>query len=618
MWKDLREGHVAYVKKCLKDGTKTSEAVAGKFLKEVMRQSQREDNYITFVRSCVTDGVKLSEEDMFDVLKEALRKGEINLLDACVKKGANIVTRKIKQRVLDESMKNGQVQFLEVCLKDRVTEEKMVPFLREALRKGHSLFVKKCLKNGVRISEAKTAEFLGDALCQGSCSFVKECLKYGVQISEASMGHLLEKAMCEGHTGFVMERLETGVKIPEANLKRLLIKAGTDDLRNRRNAFVNLMMQNLSTIPADILLDFEIIILPDVVDRLLQVGASPCVQCIETGQTPLMIGATSGCEDTVRHLLQKTKHMDPYRYHEHWSKKDEDHCTALMMAAEKGHHSIVQMLLETDSGSDRQGADRNMKDKNKETALMKCVSGGHIDVARTLLEFGAKTELTALERLVDDHEVMQPNMQMTELLVKHLSPSGQREVMHRYARQGKAVELKLLVDAGARTEERDKDRQTALMLGAQHGHERVVRVLCQAGSKCGGRGEGDKFGRTPFMKAARNGHVNVLKAMFKESEESAFSTLLCDTDVDGKTALDFASELEVAETAEYLRELCASKGIPPPQKTFCPEEATGHERREEATRHKRSFEVVGVSGIRVQSVNIRMHNVSYCGWHCGA
>jgi ankyrin repeat protein len=54
-----------------------------------------------------------------------------------------------------------------------------------------------------------------------------------------------------------------------------------------------------------------------------------------------------------------------------------------MIAAEKGHTKIVQLLLE-------KGADVNAKNKYGETALMYAAENGHTETVQLLLEKGAR------------------------------------------------------------------------------------------------------------------------------------------------------------------------------------------------------------------------------------
>ena len=111
-----------------------------------------------------------------------------------------------------------------------------------------------------------------------------------------------------------------------------------------------------------------------VVNLLLQNGASPCVGNSENGFTPLMMACYSGHLEISKVLIKIDKSTV--------NQTDFDGTAALLFASMNGHTEIVRLLLEN-------GSNPNMTDNDGKSALMAASQKGHTEAVHLLLEAGA-------------------------------------------------------------------------------------------------------------------------------------------------------------------------------------------------------------------------------------
>ncbi|XP_033854195.3 ankyrin repeat and SAM domain-containing protein 6-like [Acipenser ruthenus] len=201
----------------------------------------------------------------------------------------------------------------------------------------------------------------------------------------------------------------------------------------------------------------------------------------EEGNTALQFAAASGHENVVRFLLRKGASVDS-RNHYGW--------TPLMQAARFGHLSVAHMLLEN-------GAEINAKNRIGASVLTMASRGGHVSVAKLLMESGA---------FVDDYDHLDVNM-------------GNNN-------KGEFPDI------------------TALMTGAQHGHEALVKLLLEWGAEPNYSIK--TTGWSPLMLSTLSGKVSVAHQLVERGADPDHKNVLA------KTSFEIAMNSKHKEMKNYL------------------------------------------------------------------
>ena len=222
--------------------------------------------------------------------------------------------------------------------------------------------------------------------------------------------------------------------------------------------------------------------------------------------------------------------------------------TALMLAAERGHTSIVQYLLD-------EGAPVNTQDMDGVTSLMIASKHGHSEVVHVLLNYGA--DVNILAKNPNATALMfacsyQKTVCVDFLLAGGADPNlcGGRELSPLIAacitgdQPMDPTILDKLLSAGANPNTLAANVGiTALMEAAAHGYDKGVEVLLNAAAdvniqnSCG----------TALHYAAGWGHLAVSKMLLASGAEASL------TDSYGRIPLDLALNNDRHEVSELLR-----------------------------------------------------------------
>jgi ankyrin repeat protein len=190
--------------------------------------------------------------------------------------------------------------------------------------------------------------------------------------------------------------------------------------------------------------------------------------------------------------------------------------TPLWYAAANGHTKAVQLLLQ-------KGATIDARDDTGLTPLVWALHHGHSDVVALLIEKGAKENLKAgeLERIDRRH----------------------RTALTRAVLSGNEVVVQLLLEKGAQIEAEDKTGATALLCASHKGHQTIAELLLDRGANIEAS---DRNGVTSLMWASYQGYEGMTKMLLDRGARiEALSKL-------GRTALMFALLQDKKTTAKLL------------------------------------------------------------------
>ncbi|XP_048209800.1 ankyrin repeat domain-containing protein 6 [Perognathus longimembris pacificus] len=192
--------------------------------------------------------------------------------------------------------------------------------------------------------------------------------------------------------------------------------------------------------------------------------------------------------------------------------------TPLHLAANKGHLSVVQILLKA-------GCDLDVQDDGDQTALHRATVVGNTEIITALVQEGC-----ALDRQDKDGNT----------------------ALHEASWHGFSQSAKLLVKAGANLLARNKAGNTALHLACQNSHSQSARVLLLGGSRADLK---NNAGDTCLHIAARYNHLPIIRLLL-----SAFCSVH-EKNQAGDTALHVAAALNHKKVVKILLEAGADGTI---------------------------------------------------------
>ncbi|KAL6503151.1 Ankyrin repeat-containing protein itn1 [Orobanche hederae] len=229
----------------------------------------------------------------------------------------------------------------------------------------------------------------------------------------------------------------------------------------------------------------------------------------ELGETALFTAAEKGYIGVVKELL-------PYTTKEGIRMKNKSGFDPLHIAASRGHHEIVQILLEHDPELSKTVGQSNA------TPLISAATKGHLSVVNELLS--------------KDPSLLE------------IPRSNGKNALHLAARQGHADIVKALLEKDPQLARRtDKKGQTALHMAVKGVSCTVVKLLLQADAAIVMLP--DKFGNTALHIATRKKRAEIVNEllMLRDTNVNALTR-------DHKTALDIAENLPLSEDIVEIKE----------------------------------------------------------------
>ncbi|KAL0336860.1 UNVERIFIED_CONTAM: Ankyrin repeat-containing protein ITN1 [Sesamum calycinum] len=249
--------------------------------------------------------------------------------------------------------------------------------------------------------------------------------------------------------------------------------------------------------------------------EVAEIRAAVVNEVNELGETALFTAAERGCIDVVKELL-------PYSTREGIRLKNSSGFDPLHIAASRGHHDIVRILLEHDPALSKTFGQSNA------TPLVSAATKGHLAVVNELL--ARDSSLLEIPR------------------------SNGKNALHLAARQGHADIVEELLKKDPQLARRtDKKGQTALHMAVKGVSCAVVKLLLQADRAIVMLP--DKFGNTALHIATRKKRAEIVNELL----------LLRDTNVnalsrDHKTALDIAEGLPLSEETVEIKQCLTHYG----------------------------------------------------------
>ena len=243
--------------------------------------------------------------------------------------------------------------------------------------------------------------------------------------------------------------------------------------------------------------------LEDILALLLQHGAdSPSVKRTKTGDTLLHLAARGGHVRCLQLLLRTIHHSVILSYNDAYE-------TPATLAVTAGFYDCFLTLIADGGVEQMDGEGRNL--------LHLAALHGQLPMVERLLEEGYAVDETDFEGhtpLID--AILRGHLDIVELLVLYSEidfPAETNRTALMFAAQTNAIDsLKVLLDAGADVNIRDKDGNTALILGVKHAD--ILAMLLAHGAMINVQ---NKSGVTALWYAAYYGTIRSLHCLLKAS-----------------------------------------------------------------------------------------------------
>lgn len=276
-----------------------------------------------------------------------------------------------------------------------------------------------------------------------------------------------------------------------------------------------------------------------LVARALAHGKTALEQPDFKGATPLHAASTTGQEEVVQVLLDKSASVE---------KVKSDGSTALLQASLNGHEGALQQLLAAK-------ADVNLGRRTGETPLFMATAFGHRNIVRALLAANAlvdkarnegETPVAAASEM--GHESTLRLLLGARAAVDASRNDGVTPVFMA-SLKGHAAALHVLLEMKADMDRASLGGASPLLVAAQQGHHIALRLLLQARAALN-RPRAD--GATPLSVASQQGHEAAMRLLIngRASVDAAADS--------GETPLHVASRRGHEEVVQLLLEARAN------------------------------------------------------------
>jgi ankyrin repeat protein len=241
---------------------------------------------------------------------------------------------------------------------------------------------------------------------------------------------------------------------------------------------------------------------------------------VNNKRTPLLLAARYGKSDVFQYLLENGAYIGA---------ADASEETALHLAAESGHLSIVQTIIKRDDG----GQLLELQNDNDRTPLLLAARYGQFDIFQYLLE--NKADITAKDW-------------------------NEETALHLAAENGHLSIVKFFLEKhGDFLEQRNVINETPLLLAAERGQKEILQYLIEHEANIEACSSHED---TVLHYAVREGHSNIVEILLtylsKPSPEQRFKAAIAARNDDGNTPLNIAIDADL-EHASIVFQLLESE-----------------------------------------------------------
>ncbi|XP_046691390.1 transient receptor potential cation channel, subfamily N, member 1 [Silurus meridionalis] len=284
-----------------------------------------------------------------------------------------------------------------------------------------------------------------------------------------------------------------------------------------------------------------------IIRTLIEYNADVTAAIKQTEETPIHYCARVGNTAVLQEMLHN---VPSHCLHSAINMLDKTGKSALLLAAEQGHTTVVKLLLDNHARVDvfnKEGksplhlaAEQGHKDTADILLSNKAFVNAKTKLGLTPLHLSAQTGSSPLDKLLTESNTDQAHHLIHALTLVDCRGSGP---LHLAAAGGHTEVVKLLLDAGASATE--EDSKIALHLAAQNGHIHILEVLKSKVSL--------QTRRTALHVAACFGQVDFVREILTQepdtinSETSRRDTLRTSADV---------SDIPVTTAADEEEDFC--------------------------------------------------------------
>lgn len=249
--------------------------------------------------------------------------------------------------------------------------------------------------------------------------------------------------------------------------------------------------------------------LPSPAPPTLDVGSDFDVHRVDQDGCPPLVSAVShGLGGMVESILAKGGQKE--------SVDTRTKRTALIEASEKGHSTIVELLLDF-------GCSTTPLDSTGMSALHHAAQKGYLPIAKALLDRGATVDIPGYNAVTPLYlATWAPHANMVMLLLQrkadvNVRDAWQRTALHVAASLGFTNICQLLVDHGAVLQPRDGNSKTPIQLAISGGHVEAMKLIL---SRSNLRSKDPGFLTAMFM-AIEMGHIQMAQIFLDKLEKGA-------------------------------------------------------------------------------------------------